>query len=114
MLGLVPSLLIPAVSLAFVGLVQGASISATYPNPDGRYPDMSRDFSGQGIANIASGLVGGTATWRIEFPLVVSYESSQGVESTQRLVATVLVRRASTVKTPRGVVIQQAVLKRDS
>lgn len=63
---------------------------------------------------IASGLVGGTATWRIEFPLVVSYESSQGVESTQRLVATILVRRASTVKTPRGVVIQQAVLKRDS
>ena len=63
---------------------------------------------------IASGLVGGKATWRIEFPLIVSYESSQGVESTQRLVATVLVRRASTVKTPRGVVIQQAVLKRDS
>ena len=63
---------------------------------------------------IASGLVGGAATWRIEFPLVVSYESSQGVESTQRLVATILVRRASTVKTPRGVVIQQVVLKRDS
>ena len=63
---------------------------------------------------IASGLVGGKATWRIEFPLIVSYESSQGVESTQRLVATVLVCRASTVKTPRGVVIQQAVLKRDS
>lgn len=63
---------------------------------------------------IASGLVGGTATWRIEFPLVVSYESSQGVESTQRLVATVLVRRASTLKTPRGVALQQVVLKRDS
>ena len=63
---------------------------------------------------IASGLVGGKATWRIEFPLIVSYESSQGVESTQRLVATILVCRASTVKTPRGVVIQQAVLKRDS
>lgn len=63
---------------------------------------------------IASGLVGGTATWRIEFPLIISYESSQGVESTQRLIATVLVRRASTVKSPRGVVIQQVVLKRDS
>lgn len=63
---------------------------------------------------IASGLVGGKASWRIEFPLIVSYESSQGVESTQRLVATVLVRRASTVKAPRGVVIQQVVLKRDS
>lgn len=63
---------------------------------------------------IASGLVGGIATWRVEFPLIVSYESSQGVESTQHLVATVLVRRASTAKTARGVVIQQIVLKRDS
>ena len=63
---------------------------------------------------IASGLVGDTATWRIEFPLIVSYESSQGVESTQRLLATVLVRRASTAITPRGVVIQQIVLKRES
>ncbi|MBD8896165.1 DotI/IcmL/TraM family protein [Desulfovibrio desulfuricans] len=62
----------------------------------------------------ASGLVGGTATWKVEFPLIVSYESSQGVESTQRLMATVLVARASTVTTPRGVVIQQVVLKRDS
>ncbi|MDR1489344.1 MAG: DotI/IcmL family type IV secretion protein [Desulfovibrio sp.] len=62
----------------------------------------------------ASGLVGGKATWKIEFPLVVSYESSQGVESTQHLMATVLVCRASTVTSPRGVVIQQVVLKRDS
>jgi intracellular multiplication protein IcmL len=63
---------------------------------------------------IASGLIGGKATWKIEFPLVVSYESSQGVESTQHLMATVLVCRASTVTTPRGVVIQQVVLKRNS
>lgn len=63
---------------------------------------------------VASGEVGGIATWRIEFPIIVSYESSQGVESTQHLLATVLVRRASTVKTPRGVVIQQIVLKRES
>ncbi|SCM69883.1 DotI/IcmL/TraM family protein [Desulfovibrio sp. 86] len=60
----------------------------------------------------ASGLVGGKMTWKVEFPLIVSYESSQGVESTQRLMATVLVARASTVLTPRGVVIQQVVLKR--
>jgi len=63
---------------------------------------------------VASGQVGGRATWRIEFPLVVSYESSQGVESTQQLTATVLVARASTVTTPRGVVIQQVVLKRNA
>ena len=63
---------------------------------------------------IASGLVSGKTTWKIEFPLIVSYESSQGVESTQKLLATVLIRRASTAKTPRGVVIQQVVLRRDS
>lgn len=62
----------------------------------------------------ASGIVDGRATWRIEFPLVVSYESSQGVENTQKLLASVLVRRANTARTPRGVVIQQVVLKRDS
>jgi SulP family sulfate permease len=59
LLALVPSLVIPALSLAFVGLVQGASISANYPNPDGTYPDVSRDFAGQGAANIAAGIFQG-------------------------------------------------------
>jgi sulfate permease, SulP family len=55
----VPALIIPAISLAFVGLVQGAGISATFPNPDGTYPDGSRDFVGQGAANLASGMLQG-------------------------------------------------------
>jgi sulfate permease, SulP family len=58
-LRLVPALLIPAASLAFVGLVQGSAISANFPNPDGTYPEPSRDFVGQGAANIASGLLRG-------------------------------------------------------
>ncbi len=58
-LSLVPALLLPAISLAFVGLVQGASISASFPNPDGRYPDTSRDFAGQGVANVAVGVFQG-------------------------------------------------------
>ena len=58
-LGLVPVLLVPAVALAFVGLVQGAGISANYPNPDGSYPDPSRDFIGQGAANVACGIFQG-------------------------------------------------------
>ncbi|MCU0310938.1 MAG: SulP family inorganic anion transporter [Acidimicrobiales bacterium] len=56
---LVPVLIIPALSLAFVGLVQGAGVSANFPNPDGTYPDASRDFVGQGAANVASGLLQG-------------------------------------------------------
>ncbi len=42
-------------SLAFVGLVQGAGITANFPNPDGTYPDASRDFVGQGVGNLVSG-----------------------------------------------------------
>ena len=52
-------LIVPAFSLAFVGLVQGASITKSYINPDGKYPDASGDFVGQGVANIASGLFQG-------------------------------------------------------
>ena len=59
LLRLVPVLIVPALSLAFVGLVQGAGISANFTNPDGSYPDASRDFVGQGAANVASGLFQG-------------------------------------------------------
>ncbi len=51
----IPFLLIPAASLAFVGLVQGAGITANFPNPDGTYPKASRDFIGQGVGNLVSG-----------------------------------------------------------
>ena len=51
----IPSLIIPAFSLAFVGLVQGAGITANFPNPDGTYPDASRDFVGQGVGNLVAG-----------------------------------------------------------
>jgi len=54
-----PALILPAVSLAFVGLVQGAGISQSYTNPDGNYPSASGDFVGQGAANIAAGLFQG-------------------------------------------------------
>ncbi|MDH4119639.1 MAG: SulP family inorganic anion transporter [Acidimicrobiia bacterium] len=57
--GEIPSLFVPAVSLAFVGLVQGAGVSAGFPNRDGSMPDASQDFVGQGAGNIASGLFQG-------------------------------------------------------
>ena len=53
------SLWLPALSVAIIGLVQGAGVSQGTPNPDGRYPDVSRDFLGQGAANMATSLVGG-------------------------------------------------------
>ena len=55
---LVP-LLLPALSVAIIGLVQGAGVGQAYPNPDGRYPNVSGDFLGQGVGNVATSLVGG-------------------------------------------------------
>ncbi|NJN82084.1 MAG: SulP family inorganic anion transporter [Caldilineaceae bacterium] len=60
-LSVFPGLLIPAVALTFVGLMQGAGISQSIPNPDGSYPNPSGDFVGQGLANLVSGLFQGTA-----------------------------------------------------
>jgi sulfate permease, SulP family len=58
-LRLIAELIIPAFSVAVIGLVQGAAVSQNYPNPDGKFPDASRDFLGQGAANLATSLVGG-------------------------------------------------------
>ena len=52
-------LLVPAASLAFVGLVQGAGVSAGFPNEDGSPSDTSQDFVGQGAGNLLSGLFQG-------------------------------------------------------
>lgn len=56
---LVPALILPAVAIGIIGLVQGAGVGQSYPNPDGKYPDTSRDFSGQGLGNIAASLFQG-------------------------------------------------------
>jgi len=56
---LIFAMLLPAVSVSIVGLVQGAAVSQKIPNPDGKFPDSSRDFFGQGIANIATSFVQG-------------------------------------------------------
>ncbi|WP_347977225.1 SulP family inorganic anion transporter [Microbacterium sp. ProA8] len=55
----VPALLIPALSLAFIGLVQGAAVSAGIPTADGKRADANRDFLGQGLGNVVSGLFQG-------------------------------------------------------
>jgi SulP family sulfate permease len=45
------SLVVPAVAIAAIGLIQGAGVSKSVPNPGGQYGDASRDFVAQGVAN---------------------------------------------------------------
>ena len=58
-LALVSGLIVPAAAIAIVGLIQSAGVSKGTPNSDGTYPDMNRDFIGQGLGNAASGVFGG-------------------------------------------------------
>lgn len=58
-LSLVFAMLLPALSVAIIGLIQGAGVSQGTPNPNGKHPDVSRDFLGQGAANIATSFAGG-------------------------------------------------------
>lgn len=54
-----PMIVTAALSAAVIGLIQGAGISGAYPNSDGTYPDISRDFVGQGVSNLVAGLFRG-------------------------------------------------------
>jgi SulP family sulfate permease len=58
-LSLIPAMLLPALTIAIIALVQAAGVSQSIPNPDGQFPETSRDFIGQGAANLGVGLVGG-------------------------------------------------------
>jgi SulP family sulfate permease len=56
---LVIRLIVPAVAIGIIGLVQGAGVSQAFPRADGKASDVSRDFVGQGAANLAAGFFGG-------------------------------------------------------
>ena len=60
---------------------------------------------------VKDGVVKGHMMWKLELPMLVSYESSNGIEATQSVVGSVIVRREDQRQVPRGVLIYQVVLK---
>ncbi len=50
-----PHVVTGALALAAIGLVQGAGVSQSVPNPDHSRRSMSLDFLAQGLANVAAG-----------------------------------------------------------
>ena len=54
-----PQLVGGAVAVAVVVLVQAAGVHETYPDADGRRRDLRRDLDAQGVANLASAVMGG-------------------------------------------------------
>jgi SulP family sulfate permease len=64
-LAFIPTMLPSAIAVGLIGLVQAVGVSKTVPNSDGNFPNVSRDFAGQGLANTANGFfqalpIGGT------------------------------------------------------
>jgi sulfate permease, SulP family len=58
-IGDITYLAVPALSLAFVGLVQGAAVAGGVPNADGKPANSDRNFIGQGVGNIVAGVFRG-------------------------------------------------------
>jgi SulP family sulfate permease len=58
----IPALWQVALAMAVLGLVQGAGISQNIPQPDGTQPDVTRDFVGQGAANLVTAFFQGMPT----------------------------------------------------
>jgi SulP family sulfate permease len=55
----VPALLLPGLVIALVGFAEPAAIARRYAAADRKPWDSNREFVGQGLANMASGVAGG-------------------------------------------------------
>ncbi|WP_418275653.1 SulP family inorganic anion transporter [Isoptericola jiangsuensis] len=60
--GALPDLAWGGLAIALIALAQAAGISAAVPNPDGSRADASKDFTAQGLANVAGGFFGALPT----------------------------------------------------
>lgn len=58
-LALMPQMLLGAISVALVGLIQGAGVGKTVPNSNGQYGKAWQDFLAQGISNVGCGVFQG-------------------------------------------------------
>ncbi|WP_370185376.1 SulP family inorganic anion transporter [Rhodococcus wratislaviensis] len=54
-----PSLISGALAVAVIVLVQGAGVAESAPNPDGSRSSANRDFTAQGVGNVAASLLHG-------------------------------------------------------
>lgn len=62
---------------------------------------------------IGKGNLGGRIVWRIEVPVTATYESSTATHQVQRLRASIVVERVSTLERPAGIQVRQMLLKTD-
>jgi SulP family sulfate permease len=54
-----PDLVVPAIAIGILGLVQSAGVAQSIKEETGANSNISRDFVGQGLANIAGGIMRG-------------------------------------------------------
>lgn len=60
---------------------------------------------------VSTSFLGGRKVWTLQVPVTISYEGSNGVVTTQRAMATVVVQRVSEAETPTGIKIAQLNMK---
>jgi intracellular multiplication protein IcmL len=61
-----------------------------------------------------SAVVAGVMSWKVQMPILLSYQSSAGVSATQKLLAEIFLERIETHINPRGVIIKQLVFTKNA
>lgn len=56
-----------------------------------------------------AGELNGVYTWKLSFPMVISYEDSHGIQNEQPVKLLLTVERADTAITPKGILVKQIV-----
>lgn len=63
---------------------------------------------------VNKGPLGGSYAWEVKFPMIISYQSNQGVTSSNNVTVTLMIKRQNTVEYPRGIAIDELVIQQES
>ena len=56
-----------------------------------------------------AGLLRGVFTWKIKFPMILTYINSEGIQNEQKLNIQLIIERAKTTDNPKGILVKQLI-----
>lgn len=60
---------------------------------------------------LGTGVVDGQRAWKIQFPMVITYQSSNGVAGVQKAMVNMIVMRQNTLQYPKGIAVTQVLIQ---
>lgn len=60
---------------------------------------------------LGQGLVNGRVAWKIQFPMAITYQGSNGVAGVQKTMVNMIVMRQNTLQYPKGIAVTQVLIQ---